>query len=114
MKQAAAVNARVIDLLQSRGIVRGSVVMSVAGHDRLQPYLVIRVEGCMIWLADGRLRRLEKPKKKKAMHVRVLGMLADPGALETIESLGDAGQRNAALNRLLDHFLTANPLKEGI
>jgi hypothetical protein len=114
VERSAAMNVRIFDLLQSQGIVRGSVVLSVAGHDRLRPFLVIRVQGCMIWLADGCLRRLEKPKAKKARHVRLLGILDDPAELEKIESLGDAGQRNAALNRLLDRFLARNPLKEGI
>ena len=103
---------RVFDLLMNRGLTRGSVVQSLAGHDRLQAYLVLKVEGCFVWLADGRSRQHECPKKKRIRHVRPLGVLTEPGLLDQIDSLGDAGQRDAALRQLLNNFLATNPLKE--
>lgn len=100
------------DLLQNRGLIRGSVVQSLAGHDKQHAYLVLRVEGCFVWLADGANRRHELPKKKRVSHVRPLGQLADAGALDQIDALGDAGQRNAALRQLLKEYLATNLLKE--
>lgn len=102
----------VFELLMNRGLLRGTVVQSLAGHDRSRVYLVLRVDGCFAWLADGASRRHDLPKKKRIRHVRQLGVLSDPGILDQIGNLGDAGRRDAALNRLLKEFLATNPLKE--
>jgi hypothetical protein len=101
-------SARLFDILLSDGLHRGALVQSLAGHDRLRPYLVIRVEGCFVWLADGSARRLENPKKKRVRHVRLIGP-ADEAGLAQIETLGDAGQRNSALRKLLDTLLLSQP-----
>jgi hypothetical protein len=96
---------QLFDLLVSRGLGRGSIVQSLAGHDRLRPYVVMRAEGCFIWLADGVTRKMESPKKKRVRHVRPLGAVGSLDDLDRIEALGDAGQRNKALRRLLDTTL---------
>ncbi len=51
----------------------GMLVRSGAGHDRDRLYLVVREEGDMLWLADGTIRPLQKPKKKRRKHVRPEG-----------------------------------------
>ena len=106
-------DSRLFDNLQNRGLTRGSVVQSRAGHDQLRIFLVLRTAGGFAWLADGRSRCHERPKKKRVSHVRPLGRLADSGILDQIEALGDPGRQNAALRRLLDDFLAAIPKKEG-
>lgn len=103
----------VYSILAARGLARGSVVQSLAGHDRLRPYVVLGSEGCFVFLADGSLRPLERPKKKRARHVRALGMLPHPEQLDTISKLGDSGQRNSALRRLLADYLQQSEPKEG-
>jgi hypothetical protein len=35
------------------------------------PFIIVAVDGDYVYLADGRLRLLEKPKKKKKMHVQI-------------------------------------------
>lgn len=50
-------------------IVPGRVAIPRAGRDRGRPMLVLRVEGEYAYLADGKLRRVEKPKKKKLRHL---------------------------------------------
>jgi ribosomal protein L14E/L6E/L27E len=48
----------------------GSVVISKAGRDSGKYSVVVGVEGeSYVYLADGNLRRLAKPKKKKVKHV---------------------------------------------
>ncbi len=48
----------------------GSVVISKAGRDSGKYFVVVGGEGeNYVHLADGDLRRLAKPKKKKAKHV---------------------------------------------
>ena len=45
------------------------IVCSVAGRDCGCLYYVIGIEGCLLVLANGRNRTLEKPKLKKPRHV---------------------------------------------
>ena len=45
------------------------VVVSTAGRDRDQLFFVIRTEGVYTLLANGKDRKLEKPKRKKVKHV---------------------------------------------
>lgn len=47
----------------------GNVVVSRAGHDRQQLFVVLGAEGEYAFIADGKSRTLEKPKKKKRMHL---------------------------------------------
>lgn len=47
----------------------GNVVVSRAGHDRQQLFVVLGAEGEYVFIADGKSRTLEKPKKKKRMHL---------------------------------------------
>jgi ribosomal protein L14E/L6E/L27E len=49
----------------------GQVVFSKSGRDKSLPFIVVAVDGDYVYLADGRLRLLEKPKKKKKMHVQI-------------------------------------------
>lgn len=50
----------------------GMFAVSLAGHDKGQMYLVIREEGDMVYLVDGKIRKLENPKKKKKKHLQVV------------------------------------------
>lgn len=50
----------------------GSLVKSVAGHDKDGCFFIIREEGEYIYLVDGKIRRLDCPKKKKKKHVKAL------------------------------------------
>lgn len=51
---------------------KGMLARSLAGHDQNRLYIIIRTEDEYVWLADGRLRTVEKPKKKKIKHVQVI------------------------------------------
>lgn len=42
------------------------LVISLAGRDRDEVMLVVREEENFLWLANGKLRRAEKPKRKSA------------------------------------------------
>ena len=48
----------------------GQVVYSKSGHDMGDVQMIVAVEGEYLFLADGRRRKLEKPKRKKKMHVQ--------------------------------------------
>lgn len=50
-------------------IKKGSVVKSIAGHDANRFYVVLEVSERFALIADGKLRTLEKPKKKNRRHL---------------------------------------------
>lgn len=50
----------------------GTLVKSVAGHDKGGCFFIIREEDEYIYLVDGKYRCLENPKKKKKKHVEAL------------------------------------------
>ena len=48
----------------------GDLVVSRAGRDQGRPFVVLRAEEGFVYLVDGDLRKLDRPKKKKRMHVK--------------------------------------------
>ncbi len=65
-------------------IVIGTFAKSKAGHDCNQIYVIINCDGEYVYLTDGRLRALDKPKKKKLKHIQVINYI-DPVILEKIQ-----------------------------
>lgn len=51
-------------------IVIGSVVKSKAGRDKGDLFIVLRCENEYTYLANGDLRKVDKPKKKKLKHLQ--------------------------------------------
>lgn len=47
----------------------GTIVRSKAGRDRDRFFVVLECSGAYAWIADGKVRRVESPKKKKRMHL---------------------------------------------
>ena len=50
-------------------IKQGNVVKSIAGHDKDRFYVAVKVEGDFAYIADGKVRKLESPKKKRLKHL---------------------------------------------
>lgn len=50
-------------------IARSDIVKSIAGRDKGKLFFVLGTEGEFLLLADGKSRRLERPKRKKRKHV---------------------------------------------
>ncbi len=48
----------------------GMIVKSTAGHDAGSFYVVVKAEGGYLFIADGRRRKLEAPKKKNPRHLK--------------------------------------------
>ena len=76
----------------------GTVVLSTAGRDAQHVFCVIAVpqEGQAI-LADGRLRRVDKPKRKKCKHLARLGFS---------QELFELVEQGQVTNRLLRRHLS--------
>jgi Ribosomal protein L14E/L6E/L27E len=50
----------------------GRVVLSKAGRDAGRRFMVLQVDETFAIVADGDLRKVENPKKKKRMHLRAV------------------------------------------
>lgn len=64
-------------------IRRGQVMRSLAGHDKGDFQTVLKVEGVFAYMADGKCRTLENPKKKKLMHLAPTGTVLGEESLAT-------------------------------
>ena len=51
-------------------ITPGQVVYSKCGRDKGCAFIVISSEVGYVYIADGKTRRLEKPKRKKVKHIQ--------------------------------------------
>lgn len=50
----------------------GMMASSKAGHDRNEIYVIVGEDEKYVYLCDGRLKTLEKPKKKSKKHIQVI------------------------------------------
>ena len=53
-------------------VSKADMIVSLAGRDKGQLFFVIDTDDQFVYLADGKGRRLESPKRKKRRHVRKL------------------------------------------
>lgn len=52
----------------------GTVVISKAGKDKGLIFVVLQCDGLYCLIANGKLRPLEKPKRKKLRHLQLTNM----------------------------------------
>ena len=50
----------------------GMLAVSKAGHDQGTVYVIIGEEDEYVYLADGQLRTVDRPKKKNKKHIQVI------------------------------------------
>lgn len=67
------------------GIHTADIVLSLTGRDKGQLLLVVAEEGDFLWLANGRMRRAETPKRKRRKHVSRQGLCDERTRLKLIE-----------------------------
>lgn len=65
----------------------GTVVRSMRGHDKNRFYVVLAYESGKVYIADGKMRKLEKPKWKNEKHVAKTNMVVDVNEYPTDKSL---------------------------
>lgn len=46
----------------------GDLVCSAAGRDKNSFYIIVKIEGDFLYLADGKYKLVDKPKKKRKKH----------------------------------------------
>lgn len=50
----------------------GLFAISLAGHDKGQMYVILKEDDEYVYLSDGSLRPVTKPKKKKKKHIQLM------------------------------------------
>ena len=55
----------------------GTIVFSKKGRDKGRAMVVLKCEGEYLTLADGKLRTIDKPKKKKIKHVQITKIVVE-------------------------------------
>ena len=76
---------------------RAQIVRSLRGHDSGELFCVMDADGERLLLADGRRRRVSRPKRKSAKHVAPAGGWEHP-TLEKLragQAVGDREPRTA-------------------
>ncbi len=58
-------------------IVKGSVVRAKAGRDRGGYFVVLDFDGRFAYIADGKRRKVEAPKKKNPLHLEPTHVILD-------------------------------------
>lgn len=79
----------------------GMLAFSKAGHDKDRVYMIIDQDETFVYLCDGRLRTVDKPKRKKYKHIQIIKKISD----EVRECL-DGGRTpdDIMIRRTLDEF----------
>lgn len=76
----------------------GQRVRSTAGRDNGTEYIVVRTDGNYAYVADGAIRKLENPKKKKFRHIQGSYNISE----EIAAQLADGSAENYMIRRFLN------------
>ena len=50
----------------------GKFAKSKAGHDKDQIYVILKEDAEYVYLVDGKIKTMDKPKKKKKKHIQII------------------------------------------
>lgn len=57
--------------------MNGLVVRSKAGRDKGDLFIILRMENEYAYIANGELRKVDRPKKKKLRHIQLTGFVSE-------------------------------------
>lgn len=84
-------------------IRKSDIVLSQSGRDTGRMMMVLDTDAEYLLLADGRLRRIENPKRKKCKHVRFVAHCPEEWCLRLREG---AKLSNSDIRRAIAQVLT--------
>ena len=90
--------------------VIGQLVFSKSGHDKGTLFIIIDIKDEYLYLADGKIRKIEKPKKKKIKHVQKVNYVIKE-IQEKIQ--GESNLNNAGLRKAISQYLEASSKQRG-
>ena len=62
----------------------GMLAKSKAGHDKGHVYIIVETDSTCVYLVDGKIRTLDKPKKKKKKHVQLIAEKHEIAGLDDV------------------------------
>ena len=66
---------------------RGTIVYSLAGHDKGDFQVIMDYDEKYAKVCDGKYRPLERPKKKRLIHIKLTNTVVDEEFLRTDKSI---------------------------
>ena len=72
----------------------GSAVISKAGRDKGKYMAVVGIDGNYAIIADGQMRKLSNPKRKKLMHLQLTNVVLGAEDLESDSKIRKALKRS--------------------
>ena len=91
-------------------IAKSNIVRSIAGRDAGSLFFVLATEGDFLLLADGKRRRLESPKRKRARHVQ---LVAESGSAVAEKIRSSEKITNSELRKAIAAYGGGNHDQEG-
>ena len=89
--------------------MKGMFATSKAGHDKVKLYIIMEEEDEYVYLSDGRLRTVDKLKKKKKKHIQIIKKIDERIFLE-IENHRQIS--NEEIKRAIKEYVH-RPIQEG-
>ncbi len=86
-------------------VSNNQIVFSLAGRDKGHLFIVMETEPDFVYLVDGKLRKVDSPKKKRRKHVAYAGSLG-----EQLLTKLNSGEKvlNSEIRRALAEFSNKN------
>ena len=75
----------------------GQFAISKSGHDKGHWYVIINVDGEYVYLVDGKIKTLDKPKKKNKKHIQIVNYKSET----IIKDINDGTLINETVKRCL-------------
>lgn len=72
----------------------GLLAVSKAGHDKGKAFVIVRTDGDSCYVADGKGRSVDAPKRKNMKHLQAAGRQIGPVTNETVRQALRAYRRN--------------------
>lgn len=83
----------------------GKFATSKAGHDKMQLYVITDMEGDFVYLCDGRLKPIEKPKKKRIKHIQIINTAVEESLYNRLQNKETV--RNEEIKYAIKKYLEA-------
>jgi len=87
----------------------GGYVLAKSGHDKGKYYVIFHTDNEYVYLVDGRIRTMDRPKRKKRMHVIMLAQIDQTLA----DKVNNKSIKNEEIKRAIKLLQYANSSMEG-
>lgn len=62
----------------------GMLAKSKAGHDKGKVYVIYDMDETYVYLVDGELKTIDRPKKKRKKHIQIISRQYDISAADNV------------------------------